>query len=344
MQSFNLPKFLKCGAILGWSNSWYLFQGPFETLSNVKKQPCDLAIQHFFDAQLCQLSASQKQVFTVDEFRTFLGSGPAKPPLPNWQGPSQSDYLKNFHLHFEKIQNSELNKAVPFVFDHSDLSPTEDHIWHFLSQLSSFQHPLIPYGYWNKNEGFLGLTPEILFHKKGLSISSMALAGTEKKTGQPAQLHLDPKIVKEHQFVADELKKRWGQLGQVDQSPLQILELPTLFHLLTNYRVQLQRKISAEELVSLFHPTSAVGVSPYKKWRSLLDIPGQKERGYYGAPMLFQLSELEHLALVGLRQVQWDKNGMRLGAGGGILLESQPELEWQEVLAKIESVKKLLKT
>ncbi len=344
MHSFNLPKFLKCGAILGWSNSWYLFQGPFETLSTVKKQPCDLAVQHFFDVQLCQLSASHKQVFSADEFRSFLGSGPVKPPLPKWQGPSHSEYLKSFHLHFEKIQKSELNKAVPFVFDRTKLPPTEEQIWHFLNQLSGFQNPLIPYGYWNENEGFLGLTPEILFHKKGLSITSMALAGTEKKTGQPAQLHQDPKIKKEHQFVADELNKRWGELGRVDQSPLQILELPTLFHLLTNYRVQLNQDISPEKIVSLFHPTSAVGVSPFEKWRSLLDIPGQKERGYYGAPVLFQISELEHLALVALRQVQWDKNGMRLGAGGGILQESQPELEWEEVLAKIESVKKLLKT
>lgn len=344
MHSFNLPKFLKCGAILGWSNSWYLFQGPFETLSTVKKQPCDLAVQHFFDVQLCQLSATQKQVFSADEFRSFLGSRPAQVPLIQWQGPSHNEYLNSFNLHYQKIQKSELNKAVPFVFDRSDSGPDQDQIWHFLHQLSGFQSPLIPYGYWNENEGFLGLTPEILFHKKGLSVTSMALAGTEKKLGHPPRLQLDEKIIKEHQVVADELSKRWGELGRVDQSPLEVLELPTLYHLLTNYRIQLNHEITAADIVSLFHPTSAVGVSPHEKWRSLEDIPGQKERGYYGSPVLFQLSEAEHLAIVALRQVQWDKNGMRLGAGGGILLESQPELEWEEVLAKIESVKKLLKT
>lgn len=344
MQSFNLPNFLKCGAILGWSNSWYLFQGPFETLSTVKKQPCDLAIQHFFDVQLCQLSASQKSVLSPDEFRSFLGPGPAKLPKIQWQEPSHDEYLNSFNLHYEKIRKSELSKAVPFVFDRSDSRPNTDQIWHFLKQLSGFQNPLIPYGYWNETEGFLGLTPEILFHKKGLSIASMALAGTEKKTGSPPRLQMDAKIRKEHQFVADELSQRWSELGHVDQSPLQILELPTLFHLLTNFHVQLKNEISAEKIVSLFHPTSAVGVIPHEKWKSLEDIPGQRERGFYGAPVLFQLSESEQLALVALRQVQWDKNGMRLGAGGGILLESRQELEWDEVLAKIESVKKLLKT
>ena len=344
MHSFNLPKFLKCGAILGWSNSWYLFQGPFETLSTVKKQPCDLAVQHFFDVQLCQLSASQKQVLTPEEFRSFLGSAPSQPAKVQWQGPSRQDYLNSFNLHFERIQNGELSKAVPFVFDYSDSRPNEVQIWHYLNQLSGAQNPLIPYGYWNENEGFLGLTPEILFHKKGLSVTSMALAGTEKKTGSPPRLQMDAKIKKEHQFVADELSLRWGELGQVDRGPLEVLELPTLFHLLTNFRVQLKKEISAEEIVRLFHPTSAVGVSPYRKWRSIESIPGQKERGFYGAPMLFQISELEQLAIVALRQVQWDKNGMRLGAGGGILLESQAQLEWEEVLAKIESVKKLLKT
>lgn len=343
MQSFNLPNFLKCGAILGWSNSWYLFQGPFETLSTVKKQPCDLAIQHFFDVQLCQLSACQKWVLSPDQLRSFLGSRPMNMTKPEWKGPSHKEYLNSFNHHYEKIQKLELSKAVPFVFDHSDLQPNQDQIWHFLNQLSGFQSPLIPYGYWNESEGFLGLTPEILFHKKGLAMTSMALAGTEKKSGLPPQLHLDTKIKKEHQFVADELSQRWKELGHVDQDPLEILELPTLFHLLTKFRIQLKKDISADSLVRHFHPTSAVGVSPYQKWRSLIDIPGQKERGYFGAPMLFQLSEHEQLALVALRQVQWDKKGMRLGAGGGILSESKVELEWDEVLAKIESVKKLLK-
>jgi menaquinone-specific isochorismate synthase len=289
------------------------------------------------------LSASQKRVLKPGEFRSFLGSGPGKLSKIQWQEPSHEEYLISFNLHYEKIQKFELSKAVPFVFDRSDSRPNEDQIWHFLKQLSDFQNPLIPYGYWNETSGFLGLTPEILFHKKGLVITSMAVAGTEKKTGSPPRLQMDTKIKKEHQFVADELSKRWGELGPVDQSPLQVLELPTLFHLLTNFRVQLKNEISPEKIVSLFHPTSAVGAIPHEKWRSLEDIPGQKERGFYGAPVLFQLSELEHLALVALRQVQWDKNGMRLGAGGGILLESQQELEWDEVLAKIESVKKLLK-
>ena len=59
--------------------------------------------------------------------------------------------------------------------------------------------------------------------------------------------------------------------------------------------------------------------------------------------MLFKLSETEELAIVALRQVQWDKTCVRLGAGGGIVLESHEETEWQEILAKIESVKGLLK-
>lgn len=345
MQTFKISNFLKNGAFLGWSNSWYLFQGPFESVSDVKQHSYHFGIQHFFDAQLCRLSATQAHVVDKKKFQELMTN--KAPPMESirWLGPNREDYKSRFKVFHEKLVSGELNKAVPFVFDRAKLLIEPQHILHMIQSISDMNYPhLIPYGYWNENEGVLGVTPEVLFHKKRNEISSMALAGTEKKTqAMGPTLQSDKKILKEHQFVVDELIEKWSKWGKVIVDRTQVMELPILYHLLTNLRIISKNEVSSAELISSLHPTSAVGVSPYSKWRELESLPGQKERNFYGAPLLFKLSESEEIAIVALRQVQWDKTCVRLGAGGGIVLQSQEETEWQEILAKIESVKGLLK-
>ena len=94
--------------------------------------------------------------------------------------------------------------------------------------------------------------------------------------------------------------------------------------------------------LQLFHPTSALGVSPFVKWRELEKLPEQNTRKYFGAPFFVRLGDEKSLAVVALRQIQWNAEEIRIGAGGGVVQESQEELEWLEILAKIESVKKLM--
>ncbi|MFN8846033.1 MAG: chorismate-binding protein, partial [Bdellovibrionales bacterium] len=89
------------------------------------------------------------------------------------------------------------------------------------------------------------------------------------------------------------------------------------------------------------HPTSAVGLSPFNKWKLLEPLAGQKERGFYGSPLYFRLGDRHELATVCLRLVQWDQNSTRFPVGGGIVNQSRIEDEWDEIQAKLESVKKL---
>lgn len=345
MQTFKISNFLKNGAFLGWSNSWYLFQGPFKPISDVKQHSYHLGVQHFFDSQIGCLSAAQTTVLDKKNFQELIESVPYTIPPLAWQGPSRSDYQSRFKSFHEKLVAGDLQKAVPFVFDQASVSVGPELILHMIQAISDMNYPhLIPYGYWNESGGVLGITPEILFHKKKNEVLSMALAGTEKKVQRKTPtLQKDKKILNEHRFVVEELTEKWSKWGKIIVDRTEVMELPTLYHLLTKIRINSQNEISAVDLLSSLHPTSAVAVSPYKKWRDLESLPGQRERNYYGAPLLFKLSETEELAIVALRQVQWDKSCMRLGAGGGIVLESQEETEWQEILAKMESVKGLLK-
>lgn len=337
LQSSN---FLKEGAFVRWKGRWFVFQGPFEKLDTEESPVLSIACMGFFDPKTTCFQAEKQ--FSVD---SATWQDVFKPePLScsfHWRGPSRDTYAQSFALVQAQIHSANWNKAVPIAFDHADETLDEAKKKYILSQIANAPDSLIPYGFWKDGVGMIGITPEILFFRKERMLSTMALAGTEKKMG-PCRLLEDQKNLKEHDFVVQELFEKLRSFGKVESQGPAVLELPTLYHLLTHFSVQLEETVDDLQLLKEFHPTSALGISPYKKWRQLETLPEQKQRHFFGSPFFLRLGKQESLALVALRQIQWDENQVRIGAGGGVVQESQEQLEWLEILAKIESVKKLM--
>lgn len=341
MAHLNSSIFLDEGAFVIWSDHVYVFQGPFETVQPVNQQMADLGTQLFFDSQQSFWKASVQAQLNREEFYALLGDYSSGPITWNWLDPSLEDYEKTFQEHYAAIKSGVLRKAVPFVFAKNFQFQASEHLVSFIRRITQYSAPLIPFGFWRRGGGVLGLTPEYLFHQIGDQVTSMALAGTERKGTQPSKMLKDLKLQKEHQIVVEELARKWQHFGKVLLGTQELMELPTLYHLHTPLTIKPEVPWNPLQVIQFLHPSSAVGVDPASQWRSLEDLSGQKQRDYYGAPLFFRLSPKESLAIVALRQVQWDNIGIRLAAGGGIVLESSLELEWDEVLAKIESVKKL---
>lgn len=326
-----------------WKDEWILFEGPFELCDEGNSEVFSIACPYFFDTdgKLYKAQNQTKMDFASWQslFRPESNSGSFQ-----WQDPSRSLYAKSFQNVMAEIRTGNWKKAVPIAFARSKGTLTSQDKKTILSRLSSVSPNLIPYGFWKDGAGMIGLTPEVLFFRNEDQLESMALAGTQRKPG-PCQLMEDAKNLKEHDFVVKEINEKLQKFGSVNSHGPKVLELPTLFHLLTEFSVELNTGNEAwSDLKALqyFHPTSALGISPFLKWRELENLPEQKDRKFFGAPFLLKLSAQKSLALVALRQIQWDQDEIKIGAGGGIVQESQEELEWLEILAKIDSVKKLL--
>jgi hypothetical protein len=337
--------FLDEGAFVSWRDRIYLFLGPFNVLSDVKKHLADIGVQHFFNSESQPLKASQVIQMTPEEFVTFLATSnePKETTslMPPLEEASFEDYEKTFIEHSNLMKSEGLLKSVPYVFAKFAAPLLKHQRKQALLKIANMKSPLIPFGYWNKKEGMIGVTPEILFEKEGLNINSMALAGTKRKSVPLEQILSDPMLRQEHQIVVDELVEKWANYGKVNKRETQILELPSLFHLKTPLQIHLHKQVSSFELIRALHPTSAVGVFPYSQWRLLEALTGQKQRGFYGSPLFFRLGQDHELATVCLRLVQWDQNNTRFPIGGGIVNQSRLEDEWDEIQAKLESVKKL---
>lgn len=188
------------------------------------------------------------------------------------------------------------------------------------------------YGMWNGDEGFLGLTPELLASWNGMQITTMALAGTW--VGESAKV--DQKILEEHNFVITDICER---LGQADVSETQILKLPKLNHLKTEIRKNCSDQDEFLQIVQKLHPTAALGIYPRLQHlaEEFSQFPLQKQRQYFGAPFGIIGQNFAHV-VVGIRNMSWKNNTINLFAGCGITAQSQFEVEWQELQTKRDSI------
>lgn len=280
----------------------------------------------------------------------FIADSVSNSPMPmnksgrKWIGMSEGSEKARFEISFQQIQtrikNGTLDKAVPVAFIESEGGLFWQEQLQLLRRLVLTPDPLRPYGCWEGGVGFMGATPEILFDLDGRQLRTMALAGTASMNRDPNHFLNDPKERAEHHFVVRNLLNVLQPLGAVELMGPQVLQLPTLQHLKTDICVQLRRDISWAELIQIIHPTAALGTFPREEWRWLESLPGQAARGPLGSPFGVSLHGKRMCALVGIRQFQWNPQRMRIGAGCGLVKESDLEREWKELLLKIESVQR----
>jgi menaquinone-specific isochorismate synthase len=260
----------------------------------------------------------------------------------------------HFQAGFEKLtplfRSGALQKAVPVIFDHAawptGFAPEKfKAAWILRAIRYAAVAPVSLYGFWDEAQGIVGATPEILIRsEENGRWATMALAGTRRdaERGSRPSLMDDPKERREHELVIDGISKSLGKFGKLRVGVTQEIRLPGLAHLKTEISVE-TNGATLHEIVQALHPTPALGTFPrengLKLLRSLDEATGVK-RARFGAPFGFSNSDFS-LALVAIRNLQWNRDGIFLGAGCGIIAESEPEREWLELQAKISSVKRI---
>lgn len=340
----SLADFLSSGAFYRLSaDRFRLYWGPWKE----KADDFHLAFEDFFGAELKSFQASEVQEFTREDLRRFLepalgqGSGLKR---ASFQEPERSSFEQSFQAIQGKIQRGEIEKAVPIVFSKSPVRPSAGDVAGAILKLMNLPEALHVYGFWDGPRGLIGATPEILFHRQSMIVQTVALAGSCPRAEIANRIPLlkDPKEMREHELVVNDLMTRLKPLGWLKKSETEILELPTLQHLRTKFEVTGCAKRDTE-LVKLLHPTPALGVAPRAYgYQWMRELPEQRDRALFGAPVLFRLADDETLALVAIRSLLWDEAGSRIGSGCGLVSASEIEREWHELSVKRETVFQML--
>ncbi len=359
MTQTGISNFLQAGAFFsGPDGNCRVWTQPRPVKGHLSSE-FQLAFQSFFGTRAHPLSAEQTGMWSSREelqmqLKPFLASGVDLLGLgkaSDFIDPQLADYQFAFTDIQNRIRAGTIKKAVPVMFARKDfradgqgVSLSQKATWLY-ELLRSSQDGLYLYGFWGTAGGFIGATPEVLFWQRGARVQTMALAGTLPKSQMDLRLPLaqDPKELHEHQLVVEDILAQLKPLGFVQTGELETIELPTLFHLRTKIQLECRENPDPLELLGRLHPTPALGVAPREAgfdW--LRQHPGQERRGVFGGPLLFRLGPDESIALVAIRNVQWDSEGLQVGSGGGVVEGSELQREWLELAQKREAVFKSL--
>lgn len=252
-------------------------------------------------------------------------------------------YVQSFDMIQQAIAEKKIEKAVPTLAIIKHFSSAGRLKFMMMRNvLLALQNgaPGWGYGYWDQNSGMIGLTPEILFLKDGVDYQTMALAGTLPWAGEESREAIlnDIKNNKEHDFVVADISSKLSRYGVKDLkiSPRSSLRFRTIVHLKTDIAFRSSHiQANSHELIKTLHPTAALGLfsSQYDhQWMQRL--PCQSGRRKFGSPLYFKLDDKREIALVTLRNIQWQDDQVCLESGGGVVESSNLEGELDELQRK----------
>lgn len=202
----------------------------------------------------------------------------------------------------------------------------------------------------NDKKIYLSLTPERLFYLSKQLFETEAIAGTVARGSNPEEdkrlfstLLSDPKEMREHNIVIDDitarLKKALVRGGWVKKhQPLRLAHIQHIHSLFQGDVLDTKASLPllAEKMISILHPTPAVGGFPRERALESLSEWEGYDRGAYAAPCSVFLED-EITVLVGLRCLCLNDKLMQLYAGSGIVEGSIEEKEWQETENKLKN-------
>jgi salicylate biosynthesis isochorismate synthase len=198
---------------------------------------------------------------------------------------------------------------------------------------------------------FIGASPELLVRRSGASVSTVALAGSTRRSSDPAvddhlgeQLMRSPKNRHEQQIVANRIVRTLRSHAVWVEAAAEpgIVKVANIQHLATPVLAQLAESHSAIELAGLLHPTPAVGGEPWSAAaKAILALEGM-DRGWYAGPLGWMDATEDGEFCVALRSALLRDREAHLFAGVGVVGDSDPAAELAETEIKLGALLPLL--
>ena len=197
---------------------------------------------------------------------------------------------------------------------------------------------------------FIGASPELLVRRDGARAQTVALAGTTRRSADPAvddhlgeQLLTSAKNRAEQAIVARRIERALDPLSvwvAVADRPV-LVKVHNVQHLGTPIRAQLADPLPVLELAGRLHPTPAVGAEPAEAARVIPALEGI-DRGWYSGAVGWTDLEEDGELCVAIRCALLREEVAHLFAGNGIVADSDPAEELAETEAKLQALLPLL--
>lgn len=290
----------------------------------------------------------------------------AHPPEPIRSGHSpashsitQSDFLDRVAAAKDDIYNGEVFQIVLSIQSTGEAHTEPFQVYRALRMLNPSA-----YMYFLDIEGVqvVGASPEALFRCQGRQAMLRPIAGTRKR-GQnededralEAELNADPKEAAEHVMLVDLARNDLGRVakpGTIRVDPFRVVERYShVMHLVSGVRGELDEGADAMDLMAASFPAGTLVGTPKVRAMQLIDGYEPVGRGFYaGAVGYFakpvvgqdggELASADKAICI--RTLVFEDGRYTYQAGAGIVADSVPQAEYQEVRSKVAVLEKAL--
>jgi menaquinone-specific isochorismate synthase len=290
-------------------------------------------------------TAPQHLIQTLDNIRYIQDLSTIKTDIHQRDDtPSYEEWQRSIDLVLNKIKTNNIAKIVlarRLLLTMSRWVSPE----HLMSALLGQEG--YAFLYWPApRTAFLGLSPELLYHRRRDRIDTFAIAGTRPRgETEPddlrlkQELSLSTKDKLEHQQVVDMLSDKLKKLCVLTskKGKSQILELRNQRHLFQRLRGRLLDGVNDEVILNTLHPTPAVCGVPTHNAMNILAATEPFNRGWYAGTIGWS-SHSESEMAVAIRSCLIRDRQWYIYAGAGIVPGSKALAEWEEISLKMKNI------
>ncbi|HTU31169.1 MAG TPA: chorismate-binding protein [Solirubrobacteraceae bacterium] len=190
-------------------------------------------------------------------------------------------------------------------------------------------------------DGAVSLSPERFLRRVGDRVSSDPIKGTRPRTEDAAaareELEASTKDAAEHVMIVDLMRNDLGRVsryGSVRAHRRRVEAHAGVWHLVSEVSGRLREGVGDGALLrATFPPGSVTGAPKVQAMKVISELEGSRRELYTGAIGISgPVAGLE--LSVAIRTFEMNDGRIWFGAGGGIVADSDPELELAEALAK----------
>jgi anthranilate synthase component 1 len=191
----------------------------------------------------------------------------------------------------------------------------------------------------------VGSSPEVHVRLRGRSVEIRPIAGTRKRGATSAEdddlaeeLLADPKERAEHLMLVDLARNDVGRISEY--GTVKVTEFMTIeryshvMHIVSNVIGELDRSYTAYDVMRATFPAGTVSGAPKVRAMQLIYEFEKSKRGVYAGAVGYFGFDGQLDSCIALRSIVLKDGVAYVQAGGGVVADSVPELEFQESVNK----------
>lgn len=195
----------------------------------------------------------------------------------------------------------------------------------------------------------VGSSPEILARSEGGLVTVRPIAGTRRRghsetedAALEAELLADPKEIAEHLMLIDLGRNdvgRIAQIGTVKLTDKMVVEKYShVMHIVSNVTGELKEGKSAIDVLRATLPAGTLSGAPKIRAMEIIDELEPVKRGVYGGAVGYISWAGDMDTAIAIRTAVIKDGNLYIQAGGGVVADSIPKLEWKETLNKARAI------